>query len=171
MKVHAVLFAAALGTTAFAPQAMAITPTWSSVAVACQPDQASGARLSTRSNRIANNSTNLSPIVLFCEVEASILSGQQWDLALTYQDSTGAGASAFVRATLMSMNRATGANATIATVNSNSSAATTITRGVQGFTHTFNFNTSYYYVVITLDRSATTESVQALGVSIDPFIP
>jgi hypothetical protein len=148
-------------------------PVWSSNATSCAADADSIMfdRYTTSKGIVAHRSTNVDPIQLSCEIsDPSSLQGTQWNLIVTYLDSTGMTNTANVTAKVMRISRTTGVQKVVATFNSDSSAATTMGQGSVGFSHTFDFTASFYYVLITLDRNSTSEIVQVVGAVIEPLI-
>jgi hypothetical protein len=166
--IHAICAAAAL--LASAP-AHAADPVWSMNAASCVPDSETirNDRHNTSSGFISHRTGNVDLIRVICDVSnPQSFQGSLWNLVVTYRDSTGTGATANVLASLRRTSRTTGTTALVGSFNSNSSAAVAMNKSVTAFTHTFNFDTSYYRVEITLDRASTSEIVQAVGVAIEP---
>jgi hypothetical protein len=135
---------------------------WSSPGSGCVPDEATikfdRHKVDNLSVRHAQN--NLDPIILICPIQPFSSAEPSWVLALSYQDSTGTGPSAFIRAQLYQLEIGTAKPVLLATANSNSSAVTTfniINSAV--FTNTFDFDTHLYWVRVHLDRSATDQTV------------
>jgi hypothetical protein len=103
---------------------------------------------------------NVDLIVLTCPITQFTTDTTSWNLFLGYRDSTGTGASAFVRARLYAMPIAGGPPVLLTTANSNSSASTAagyVPSPV--FAHTFNFSSNSYWVRVELARSSTSQTV------------
>jgi hypothetical protein len=166
--IHSILVAAA---TLMAAPAHAAVPAWSANATSCVPDPASieTNSFTTTGAKVAHRANNVDPIKLSCAIsDPSSFSGSFWNLVVTYRDSTGVGTSASVKAQVVRISRVTGNAATVATFDSNSSSAVGIAKGSSAFINAFNFDTSYYFVQIVLDRTLTTEIVEVYGVAIEP---
>jgi hypothetical protein len=99
-------------------------------------------------------------IVLTCPIPRHNSGSMDWTLQLTYQDSTGTGAAAFVRARLYQMGLQSATPAPLAIVNSNASAMTTLNTVTSPiFPHSFNFETNVYWVRVELERATTSQIV------------
>jgi hypothetical protein len=151
-----------LAVLCFAGAAQAVQISWSIPAAGCVPSDAT-----TKFNRhlvvngtVQHAAGNVDLIELTCPITQFTTDTTSWNLFLGYRDSTGTGASAFVRARLYSMPLAGGPPVLLATATSNSSAST-----VAGyvpslvFGHTFNFSSNSYWVRVELVRSATSQTV------------
>jgi hypothetical protein len=158
--IHSMSFLAAL-CCADAAQAQP-SVLYSAPASGCVPDSATvrddRARVGNAS--VQHNPSNVDPIVLTCTIPPFDSPNTNWALSMTYLDSSGTGTGASVRARLYRMQRGNASQNLLATVNSNTSADTTLnTLESSFFTHTFNFNTHIYWVHVELSRSATSQSV------------
>jgi len=144
---------------------------WSSVASACLPDSISigGGRYANPSDASVGPRDELTtPIVLVCHVPPKIDRQPPNQISLTYADSTGANASAGVRASLVRVSRANGARGALAAVSSDDGTATgTALRRSQQFSFLLDHAAYYYLVRIEIDRSAPNESVQCIGVALE----
>jgi hypothetical protein len=158
---------AAAALVLMAMPAHAITPLWSAAAKGCVPDEGSAGLYSTTGSGVSHLNNNVGIIRLLCPIDRSLGGTVDWSLVVTYRDSTGASASANVTARVFRVSRITGNEAEVAAFNSNSSAALGITKATITFDHSFNFDNSYYYVVIRLNRTAASEIVQIFGVALE----
>jgi hypothetical protein len=156
-----------------AAPARAAVPVWSMNATSCVPDADTITfdRYVTNKGIVAHRKRNVDLIQLACDVNNPPIQGTQWFLFVTYRDSTGTAATANVLARLIRVSRTTGAQTVVATFNSNDSGVVTMGQGSVGFTHAFDFANNYYYVLLALDRSSFSETVQVVGAAIEPFIP
>jgi hypothetical protein len=142
---------------------------WSSVTTGCVPDS-----LSIQDDRyksladaaITPRTSRLDPIVLICGVLPNPGAPAPHALKLTYQDSTGTGATGMVRAQLVYVVRTTGVRAVMATLSSDTSTATGATMGSAAFSHTLDFEANYYYVRIDIRRGAAGEDVRGIGAAL-----
>jgi hypothetical protein len=144
---------------------------WIMTADVCVPAAASVAagNLQTNVGSVQFAAGKTGQIVLNCRIEPFDTSGgnTQWVLQMTYQDSTGANAAAFVSPRLYT--QVVGASPQIVKrINSNSTSATGGSFGTFGqtFTHEFNFNGQAYWVRVILDRSATNQIVAIQNLAI-----
>ena len=135
---------------------------FSTPASACVPDHATirdnRATVGNASVRHAGDSTD--PIVLTCTItpfDPGSTTG--WLLRMTYGDSNGAGPSAFVRARLYRMTLGGSTPVVVATAISNSDTETGRNTVTTGFTHSFAFLESIYWVHIELVRAAPSQNV------------
>lgn len=144
---------------------------WSAISTGCIPDAAS-----IQANRYASSSdsvikhrgTNVQRIVLICSVSPNDQGQAPNVLTMTYRDSTATGAKAYVRAQLISVSRASGARVVVTTVSSNSSSVSSVSQLTSApFSHVLDFNTSYYFVKIEMDRSTSSQTVSTVGVALD----
>jgi hypothetical protein len=145
---------------------------WSSIATACTPDH-----LSIQNDRydspndayVAPNGTKLDPIVLICGVQRNAGASQFPNrLSMTYQDSTGRATAAGVLAQLIRVNRTSGTRVLVTTVNSNTFSSSVVTKSSSpAFSHPLNFEASYYYVRIEMDRAAASHRIRAVGVALE----
>jgi hypothetical protein len=170
MKLASSIFAAS-ALVLMAVPAHAITPLWSAAAKGCVPDEGSAGQYSTAGQAVAHLNNSVALIRLICPLNQSIGEASALTLVVTYRDSTGTGTSAKVTASVQRISRLTGNGATVAAFTSNSSEATGVVKGSAEFTHTFNFDTSYYFVVLQLDRTVVSEIVQVFGVAIENAEP
>lgn len=116
---------------------------------------------------------NVDPIVLTCGIRPfgyNLVDGEgayDYHLRIVYRDSTGTSASAFVRAQLYRLpidanppiDAPTATPVLLATVNSNSSPATTVNVASASFTHDFDFEQGIYWIRIEIDRSNVNQTV------------
>lgn len=141
---------------------------WSATGSGCVPDHATIANNRTVVGpalvRHANN--NVDKIVLNCAIQAFTLADTNWVLFLDYEDSTGRGTQAIVRARLYSMSFAGGDPTVIATANSNSSNITGRDLLAAPFVHTFDFDSNVYWVRVELDRNSTNQIVILYAVAL-----
>ena len=143
---------------------------WSMPASGCTPDSTTilANRHSVSFASVKHATGNVDSIVLHCPISRFVSSTTSWKLKLTYRDTTGTNAEAFVRAQLMGNAIGTAGSFNLAVVNSNSSASTAVsTVSSAAFTHTFNFETNVYFVRLDLDRSLDTQNVIAYSVVLD----
>jgi hypothetical protein len=166
MKFISSIFAAA-ALVLMAASAHASTPRWSSPAKGCVPDEASVGRYSTTGPGVAHLNANVALIRLVCPINRQITDDPCWNLAVTYRDSTGTVTSANVTARVFRLSRTAGTGGVVATFDSNAGAGTGVVKRTTQFTHSFNFDANYYYVVIQLDRTVTSEIVQVFGVALE----
>src|SRR5690348_8739532 len=141
---------AAIATIAGAVPAWAADPYWSSISTACTPDS-----LSIQNDRyqspvdsyITPKTGNLDLTVLVCGIPPNPQASALPDtLSMTYLDNSGPTPTAHVVAQLIRVNRVTGARAVVASVSSDSFAATTVAKNNStAFSHQLNFAASYYY--------------------------
>jgi hypothetical protein len=135
---------------------------WSMPGSACVPDEttANFQRHKVGNASVQHATGNVDRIVLTCPIQPFSSVDPSWVLQITYRDSTGTATAAFVRARLYRMEIGTATPELLATVNSNSSAVTTLKTIVSPtLPHTFNFDTHLYWVYVELDRSATGQTV------------
>jgi hypothetical protein len=162
--IQGIFVAAATILTAASAQAATAWSTWGS---ACTPDPLVTDRYATSGQIVAHRASNVDLIRLVCGINPFQIESTSWRLAVTYRDATGTVNSANVEARLVRGSRLTGSQVNIASFDSDSSEATTVTKGFTTFTHTFNFETFSYFVVVQLDRTLTSEVVQFLAVAIE----
>jgi hypothetical protein len=135
---------------------------WSIPGSGCVPDEAA---IKFNRHKVDNLSVqhaagNVEPIVLICPVLPFSTTEPAWVLQLYYQDSTGAGTAARVRAQLFQNQIGTGKPQVVATVSSNSSAVTTFNNiNSASFPHTFEFDVNLYWVRVELIRSTADQTV------------
>jgi hypothetical protein len=116
---------------------------------------------------VAPRGNSLKPVVLICAVPPNSGAGLPNTLSMTYLDSTGTNAAAFVQAQLVRVNRMTGARAVVATVASDSNSGTTTRKAGAALPAMLNFEDFYYFVRITMDRAAATQTVRSIGVALE----
>ena len=141
-----------------------------SPASGCVPDHATvrNDRAQVSNASVRHTAGNIDPIVLTCPIIPFNSAATSWALRMTYQDSTGAGAGAIVRARLFRMPQGGAAPVLLATVHSNMAADTGLNFLESPiFTHTFNFNNNTYWVHIDLDRAAASQSVILHSIVLD----
>lgn len=144
---------------------------WSAPGSSCVPDHNT-----TKDNRalfgnpsVRHAATAVDPIILTCGIQGFESAAPNWHLRLTYQDSTGTAASAFVRARLFRMGVSSATPVPMTTVTSNSSTTTTLNSEISSsFTHTFDFVSNVYWVRVELDRNATSQIVIFHSVALIP---
>jgi hypothetical protein len=135
---------------------------WSSPGSGCVPSDAT-TKFDRSKDGIASvqhAAGALDLIALTCTVPPHNSGSTDWILQMTYQDSTGAASTAFVRARLYRMPLTGATPVLLATANSNASSATTlhtVTSAV--FSHTFDFAANTYWVRVELDRASTNQIV------------
>lgn len=106
--------------------------------------------------------------MLICGVPPNLGAQSPAKLTLTYSDSTAAGPKAFVRAQFFSATRAAGVKSLIASISSNDFTETALNQITStAFNHGIDHTTNYYFVRIEMDRTASTQSVSAVGVALD----
>lgn len=144
---------------------------WSSPAIACVPDAGTlrSARYATPySMAVELAQGKVDPVILNCAVTPNHAAQLPDRMSLTYRDATGTSAAAFVKAFFVKINRTTGAATTISSVSSNASSSTSVKFWQSSqFAQALDFNTNYYFVRLLLDRSATSQTVQAFGVAVE----
>jgi hypothetical protein len=153
---------ALLAALCFADTAQAVSISWSIPGSGCVPSDAT-----TKFNRhlvvngtVQHAAGNVGLIELTCPITTFTTDTTTWNLFLGYRDSTGSGASAFVRARLYAMPIAGGPPVLLTTANSNSSASTAAGYLASPvFAHTFNFSSNSYWVRVELGRAATNQTV------------
>jgi hypothetical protein len=153
---------ALLAALCFSGTAQAVSISWSIPGSGCVPSDAT-----TKFNRhlvvngtVQHAAGNVGLIELTCPITTFTTDTTSWNLFLGYRDSTGAGATAFVRARLYAMPLTGGPPVLLATANSNSSTSTAagyVTSPV--FAHTFDFGVNSYWVRVELARAATSQTV------------
>jgi hypothetical protein len=135
---------------------------WSSPGTGCVPSDATTKfdRSKDGTASVQHAAGALDPIVLTCAVLPFVPNSTDWTLQLTYQDSTGAGSTAFVRARLFQMGLQSATPVPLATAISNASTATTLhTVNSAVFPHSFDFNANTYWIRVEMDRAATNQTV------------
>lgn len=127
----------------------------------CVPDHATiqENRALVGNANVRHAGANLQPIVLTCPIAPFASGTGDWILRMTYLDSTGMGAGAFVRARLYRMAIGGSVPVLLETANSNSSGLTGLTTLNSGFSHTFDFLANTYWVRVDLDRSTAAQDV------------
>lgn len=99
-------------------------------------------------------------IILFCPMARFNSGTTSWNLKLTYQDSTGTATTASVVAQVYQMAIGTATPVLLKTINSNSSAITTLNTVTSTLlTHTFDFEANIYWMRVAISRAATNETV------------
>jgi hypothetical protein len=135
---------------------------WSSPGTGCVPNDAT-TKFDRSKDGIASvqhAAGALDLIALTCTVPPNNSGSPDWTLQLTYQDSTGAASTAFVRARLYRMSLGGATPVVLATANSNASAVTTLhTVTSPIFTHNFDFGANTYWVRVEMDRASTNQTV------------
>ncbi len=168
-QVRAALAAGVLTWMACAPAKAEVY--WSSPAIACVPDAGTSrnARYATPySMAVELSQGKVDPVILNCAVTPNHAAQLPDRMSLTYRDTTGTSAAAFAKAFFVKIDRNTGAVSTIASVSSNVSPSTAVHFWQSGqFAQALNFNANYYFVRLFLDRSATSQTVQAFGVAVE----
>jgi hypothetical protein len=153
------------------PSAAATDTYWSAISTGCVPDSSSiqaNRYRDVSDSALQHQTGNVDKIVLVCGVAPNPGAALPNLLAMTYLDSTGNGTKAQVIAELMRVNRNTAAVSTIAAVTSNTFLTKTMTLGKSPlFNHQLNFDTSYYFVRITVDRTTTAQDVRSVGVALE----
>jgi hypothetical protein len=151
-------------------QAAQAQETFSTPAAGCVPDDAT-----IRNNRslVGNASVRhaagvVDPIVLTCTISALDSGSENWNLRMTYRDSTGTGTDAFVRVRLYRMAIGGATPFLLATVNSNDDDATVLNTLQESFEHPFNFTTNTYWFHIDLIRATTGQNVTLHTVTLSP---
>lgn len=171
MTKWSVFLATALTLAAGSPAPAATAVYWSAISTSCVPDS-----LSIQANRyrsFADSNTqhqtgNVDRITLVCGVAPNPGSPLPNTLSLTYLDSTGNSSNAQSTAELMRVNRTTAAVSTVAAVNSDTFLTKSVSMGKSPtFSHQLNFENSYYFVRIVLDRATTAQDVRAIGVALE----
>ena len=149
--------------------------TWSTPGSGCVPDETTTKfdRHNVGNASVQHAAGNVDLIVLTCPIPRFDGSGKtNWGIAMVYQDSTGnTAAQAFVQARLYRMKLGTISPQLLATVNSNSSAETTVNEVNTTFTHTFNFTQQTYWVHVELQRASADQIVILHSVFLGSFVP
>jgi hypothetical protein len=156
-------FLALLFAVCFAGAAEAQVPqiVWSAPASICVPADAT-----TKFNRhkvnlesVQHAIDNVDLITLNCPIsyfQAGSITG--WQFSVTYRDSTGVGATAFVRARLYRVPAGGTAPIFMAEMNPNAFANTAVTnQRSPGFIHQFKFAENSYWVHVDLDRTSLSD--------------
>lgn len=169
------LILAASSTPSFAYAA----PAWASVGAGCVPTgqtTKSDARFNT-AGRTVFDAGKTGEIILTCPITAPIgPAGEGTVLQIAYRDPDGVNNGARIVAALRRMNKVTGAVATFAQFDSNSSVQTTyggggaLVPGSCGFVSPFDHNNFYYYVQINMTRTSTSLPVELGAVALEPTI-
>lgn len=111
---------------------------------------------------------NVDQIILMCPMARFNSGTTNWNLKLTYVDSTGGSTTAFARAYLYRMAIGSATPVLLALASSDSSGVTGVnTVSSPTFAHTFDFEANIYWVRVDLDRSSTSENVIAHAVYLD----
>jgi hypothetical protein len=135
---------------------------WSTPGSACTPsaDTVAAANYRTNVESVQHAAGDVGQIVLFCPMPRFNSGTTDWNLTMTYRDSTGTGTGAFVRARVYRAAIGTIPAFMVGVVNSNSSASTVI-NSLAGptFTHTFDFEANIYWLQVELNRSSTAQTV------------
>ena len=160
-------FCAAAALVLMTLPAHAITPLWSAPAKGCVPDEGSAGLYSTTGSGVSHLNNKVGVIRLVCPIDQNLGGTVDWSLVVTYRDSTGTAASANVTARVFRVSRVTGNEAEVAAFNSNSSTALGITKATITFDHSFNFDASYYYVAIRLNRTTASEVIKIFGIALE----
>ena len=154
----------------FAGAAKADIP-WTAASSNCLPDDATIKfdRYKASNASVEHASGNVDLVVLTCPVSRFPQTHTDWDLQLTYRDSTGTNAQAFVRARLYRMRRGQTTPDLLATVSSNSSPITSNNQlGSGPFGHTFDFDGGYaYWVRVELERATTNQTVIFYSIALE----
>lgn len=134
---------------------------WSTTGSGCVPDDATAKfeRYKAGNASVQHATGNVDLIVLTCPIPRFDKVSVHWGLLLTYQDSTGTAAPAFVRARLYRLPIGTATPILVNTVSSNSSPATALNNVDTLFPYTFNFGTNIYWVRVELERALTNQTV------------
>jgi len=164
IRLLTLLFALCLGSTAGAQN------NWSVPGNVCIP---SAATIKSDLHRttlaaVRHAGTKVGTILLTCQMERFNSGTAAWNLKLTYQDSTGTGTTAFVRARLYRMAIGSVTPVLLATVSSNSSASTDVnTASSSELAHTFDFEVNTYWVRVELKRKSSSETVILHSIVLD----
>ena len=111
---------------------------------------------------------NVDPIVLFCPIARFNSGTTNWNLKLTYVDSTGTSTAAYVKAYVYQMALGSTTPVLLKIASSDSSAVTGVnTVASPTFAHTFDFEANIYWVRVVLDRTLSSQSVIAHAVYLD----
>jgi hypothetical protein len=143
---------------------------WSTAASGCVPVDATIKfdRHSVGNASVQHAPDDTGPIVLICPIAPFSPTGGDWTLRLTYRDSTGAAAAAFVRARAYRMSHGSGTPVLLGTASSDSSAST-VRNTVESpeIPHTVNFEASVYWVRVELVRATAAQTVVFHSVALD----
>jgi hypothetical protein len=147
---------------------------WSAPGTSCVPADAAinAKRYRTGVASVQHATTNVDPIVLVCDMQPFGGAGS-YNLKLTYQDSTGTGASGSVIARLYRLPIGSATPVQISAVNSNASAIT----GVNAIQAIFNqnfaseFNANVFFVRVELRRTSTAATVVFHSIVIEQILP
>jgi hypothetical protein len=170
MRISVITIAAL--TTLFAAGGTAVADPWQSAAVACTVDADSiqTARQANPASHISFAAGKTGTIKLFCPVPHDAYGNA---IAITYRDSTGTDTGAHVMAELRRINKDTSSISTVsgAFVDSDDFVSTSAVRRFDGFSHAFDQDGYYYFVMITLTRTTTAQEVSVGGVELFSVIP
>ena len=109
---------------------------------------------------VEHASDNIDLITLNCPVTRFETPISNWNLSVTYRDSTGTNPSAFIRVRLFQMEIGTVTPVVLGQFNSNDFNPTgSTTRSSPNFLHLFDFSVNNYWVRVDMNRSATNEIV------------
>jgi hypothetical protein len=155
----------------FARSAWADTA-WSVAAGSCAPLSTNGANwANTASNGGVTQATGFNGTVKFvCPV--SVLNGTSPPnrMYVTYQDSSGTTNTSEVAVSLIKAPRGGGSTSVTASFDSDASSATGITEDFSAISGGFDFDTYYYYIVISITRTSGV-TTSAYHVSLDYAVP
>lgn len=111
---------------------------------------------------------NVDQIVLVCPIARFNVGTTNWNLKLTYVDSTGTSTDAFVKAYLYQMAVGSATPVLLTLANSNGSAVTGLnTISSATFAHTFDFEANIYWVRVVMDRTLTNQTAIAHAIYLD----
>ena len=143
---------------------------WSTPASGCVPVDATIKfdRHSVGNASVQHAQDDTGTIVLTCPIAPFSPTGGDWTLRLTYRDSTGTAAEAFVRARVYRMSHGSGTPVQLGTANSDSSAST-VRHTVESrpIAHTLNFEASVYWVRVELVRDTAAQNVVFHSLALD----
>jgi hypothetical protein len=144
---------------------------WSSIATGCAPDSTSITKNRYRfssDNAVLHQTGNVDAIALICNISPNPGATLPTKLSLTYRDSTGSNAAAQAVAELVRVKRSDGNPTVTAALSSDGFVATALNKATSApFAHQLNFESFYYFVRLTLDRTTTAQDVKAFGVALE----
>jgi hypothetical protein len=145
-----------------APAAVQAQDNWSSQGNGCVPSNGtikSNLHATTASSvKFASGKTGT--ITLFCTMARFNSGTVNYTADLTYQDSTGTGTGAYVRAEIYKMPQGSATSQLLGTVNSNTSSDTGLNNlSSPQFAESFDFEANVYWAKIVLKRTNTNQNV------------
>ena len=158
-----------VGSLCLAGAAFAQVSPWSTPGSTCTPSDLTVRSENYRTGAawVRHAPSKVGSVVLSCPIARYNFSRSGWTLNITYQDSTGQGTTAFVRARLYRMSTGATTPALLATATSDVSTHTDPGMVASPeFSHSFNFDNNMYWVRVELYRSSTAETVTFYSASL-----